>query len=131
VQFQVQGVEEEVLTLVVQLTLADLVEVQATIHTLVAAVPAKVIPAVLVTAAAAGPVAVVAVLEAQEAVQVAPTVLDRMAVLACHLVLLAQQYCEQVAVLAVTKVDQPQQADQAVADQADQTVLMDHNVMQL
>jgi hypothetical protein len=75
---------------------------------------------------------VVVVAQAEQAATLAvPTAADRTAVLACHLVLLAQQYCEQVAVLAVTKADQTQQADQAVADQADQTASPEQHLMQL
>ena len=67
-QFQLQVVAAQVLTPVVQLTQADPVAEQATIHTSVVAPPVKVIPAVLEQQVVDGPVVVVVVLEAQEEV---------------------------------------------------------------
>ena len=54
-----------------------------------------------------------------------------MAVLVCHLVLLAQQYCGQAVAQAVTKAVQPHQVALAVVVQADQTVLVEHKLTQL
>jgi hypothetical protein len=54
-----------------------------------------------------------------------------MAVLVYHLVLLDQQYCGRVAVLAVMKAGQAPPEVQEAAGQADQTVLLVVKMMQL